>query len=250
MFQANRLSSPFAALALLVAFASAPAQSAPGHTALAQGNQTVSVASLLVSEKAWKHLDKAIEANRIHREDDCEQELAKAFAATPRFPQAYLLRAARHIVARQFQAAIDDVLSARRIDPHATWSTTLLAGAENSLGRFQDALAVLDTLYGPEVNSWQFQFEKTRALVGTQDVAGSLRWSAATLRTAPPTKLDAHLLRADALNLAHRTDETIAELELYLASPLPQEHRTEALSMLERIGQKTQSNTLANIASR
>ena len=239
----------FFAASLIPLAASASAQSSP-RAALPASSHTVSVASLLVSEKAWTHLNKAVDADRAHRDQEAEQEIAKALEITPRFPQAYLLRGARKLAAKHFQEAIDDVLIARNIDPRAMWSATLLAGAENSLGRCHDASVALDLVYGPETDSWQFVFEKARSMVGLGDAQGALRWTAAALRTAPPAKLDVHLLRADAFNLAHRTPEAIGELETYLASPLPQDHRDTARTMLANFQQKASNTSEAMLAAR
>jgi tetratricopeptide (TPR) repeat protein len=239
----------FFAATLVALTASAGAQSSP-HGSLPPAGHTVSVASLLVPEKAWEHLNKAIEADRAHRGQEAEQEIAKALEISPRFPQAYLLRGARKLDARHFQQAVDDFLLARHIDPRVMWSSTLLAGAENSLGHYHDAAVTLDLVYGPETDSWQFVFEKARSMVGLGDAQGALRWTASAIRTAPSNNLDVLLLRADALNLAHRTPEAIGELETYLASPLPQDHRDSARAMLTSFQQEASKTSEAMLATR
>ena len=193
---------------------------------------TVSAATLAIPAKAWKHLASAIAADHANHEQDCDLQIAEALKLAPHFAQAYHLRAIRNLRAKRFQQALDDALQVQHIDPHSPWLTTTLAGALNGLNRPAEALQLLNTLQGPEAKAWQPAFERARAYIALKDTDSALTSTARAVALAPPDHIDAHILRADALTLAHRTPEAIAQLQLYLASPQPQPHRTEILARL------------------
>ena len=193
----------------------------------------VSAATLSVPGKAWKHFEKARKAARDERQTECLQEIDKALEIAPQFAEAYLLRADRDVVTLQFEAAVEDVLTAQRLEPTITWSGVVLASAYNGLGRFDDAALLLSNLQGKEADSWQATYEMARAQVGRRDVEAALHWSGVALAAAPLSFTDAHLLRANALQIASRWQEATAEMEAYLAAGGLQTHRTEVLAALE-----------------
>ena len=215
----------------LVSSTASPAQVTEHSAARSIG--TISVATLSVPGKAWKHFEKARHAAHEQNEQACMQEIQKALELAPRFAEAYLLRADREVTAGHPQAAVSDVLMAQSIDPSIPWSKTVLAAAYNGLARYSDALLLLNNLPGREADSWQAKYEMARADVGRGDVEAALRWSAAALTAAPPAFVDVHLLRANALQLAHRWQEATEQMEAYLASSGPQIHRNQVLSALE-----------------
>ena len=86
----------------------------------------VSVATLSVPFKAWKHFDKARAAAKAQHQAECLAEIDKALAIAPRFAGAYLLRADREVVTGQFGAALQDSLTARQIEPTLLWSQVVL----------------------------------------------------------------------------------------------------------------------------
>ena len=194
----------------------------------------ISVASLKVPAKAWKHYAKAQAAARAKHEDQCAEEIDKALSIAPRFAEAYLWRAARGVAEKRFQAAIDDALLARQIEPSIAWSQTLLAGAYNGLERYHDADVLMENLQGDEANSWQAKYEMARAQVGLGNVEGALHWSELALAKAPPSFSDAHLLRANALQLAHRWQDAMVQMEAYLATDAPENRRTVVLAALKQ----------------
>jgi tetratricopeptide (TPR) repeat protein len=238
--QVSRIAHLSLAPILLLATLASPAQTPQPERKLAP---TVSAATLVIPAKAWKHLALAIAADHASRDQDCDREIAKALQIAPRFAQAYHLRAIRSLRARLFQPALDDALHVQHIDPHSPWLSTTLAGALNGLNRPGDALQILNTLQGPEAQAWQPAFERARAYIALKDTEAALAASAQALALAPPDHIDAHILRADALLLAQRTPEAIAQLHLYLANSQPQEHHDEVLTRL-RAAQTNPSTAL------
>jgi len=205
---------------------------APVERLLPGALPTVSVASLRIPEKAWTHYEKAHDALQTNHLEEYDRETAKALQIAPAFAAVYLLRATHELSVHRFDVAIADVLAAQRIEPGTAWSGVLLASAYNGSRRFDDAAAILRNLAGAEADTWQAKYEWTRAAIGRGDVAAALRWSEMALDMAPEGCAEAHLLRANALNLAQRWPAAIAELEAYLDSGNPR-HRAEVLALLE-----------------
>lgn len=211
---------------------------------------TVSVAALQVPEKAWKHFDKARTAAEQNRLEDFEHETAKALEIAPRFAQAYLLRATVRNQKRNFDAAIADVLSAQKIEPGLMWGGVVLAGAENGLHRYNAALLVLNSLRGPEMESWQVKYELARAEIGIGNREDALHWSKLALDAAPKTCPDIHLLRANALILSHRWEDAIAQMNAYLESKSADVHRAEVMKSLDLAQRALRNAQMTEVASR
>lgn len=198
-----------------------------------QTNSTVSAADLRIPHKAWQHFEKARAASEAGRADVFEREADLALAAAPAFTQVYLLRAARQLDAGQFNAAVATIAAARQIRPEIPWSGIVLASALAELHRYNEAAAEMDRVRGPEADSWQAKFERAREAIARRDVAGALHWSELALAASPAGCIDAHLLRANALQIAGRLAEAIAQMEAYLASDRPLPQRAEVLQVLE-----------------
>lgn len=198
-----------------------------------QTSSTVSVADLRIPHKACQHFEKARAAGEAGRTDVFEREADLALAAAPAFTQVYLLRAARQLDARQFDAVIETIAAARRIRPELPWSGIVLASALAELHRYNEAAAEMDRVRGPEADSWQANFERAREAIARRDVAGALHWSELALAASPSGCIDAHLLRANALQIAGRSADAIVQMEAYLASNQPLPQRAEVLQVLE-----------------
>jgi len=207
---------------------------------MGQGKQlptvaTVSATSLRVPDKARQHLEKAKAAAIGNRSVECAQEIRRALEIYPDYADAYLLRAIQEANARQYEAAIEDALAAQQRDPKVAWVGVVLAQAYSGQRRFRDALLVLDAVHGREAESWEVQYERTRAITGQGDVPNALLASEKMMRMMPPERIEGHLLRACALQVARRWTEAAAELELYLNSSQPQPQRAAVLATLEEI---------------
>jgi tetratricopeptide (TPR) repeat protein len=211
---------------------------------------TVSVTTLQVPEQAWKHFESARRLALKHKAAESERESAKALAIAPRFAAAHLLQASQELALRQFEAAVSDAAAARASEPGALWSGIILAGAYNGMHRFHDALNVLDTVEGAEAESWQAKYEHARAAVGVGDADEALSWSEEAISLAPRSFLDAMLVRANALMLAHRWIEAADQLNVYLATPAPQPHREEASRALASATRRIRAEEPVNLASR
>ena len=178
---------------------------------------TVSVAGLRIPEKAWEHYRRARAASLANDDSTFTRETTAALAVEPRFAALYVLRASRKVRMLHYESAIEDLLIARQIEPNVAWSGIALASAYNGLHHYVDAFLVLNSLRAPESTTWQAAYEFARSATGRADAEDALHWSALTLKIAPPNCLETHLLRGNALQLAHRPTEAVRELRLYLA---------------------------------
>jgi tetratricopeptide (TPR) repeat protein len=219
---------------------------------------TVSVATLRVPDKAWKHFSKAKAASEHNRPEESGREIAQAIAIAPDFAQAYLLRADLQIKAHAFAAAIDSVAEARRVEPEIPLAGIVLAGAYNGLAQYAEAIAVLEHIHGWEAQSWQASYERARAATGTRDTDAALYWSARCLELAPRNFVDVHLVRANALMAAREWSEAELQLQTYLNSPGDLLHReqvsTALIAVRERasqtLHQEAHTDELVKVASR
>lgn len=222
------------------------AQTAGPDGAWKRGAETVSVGTLRTPAKARQHFEKARSAAIAGHRAEYETELAAALSIAPEFGEAYVLRAVQEVEDRRYDAAIADTLTARRVEPGIAWATIVHAEACNGLRRFDEAIALLDGLSSPEIGTWQAKYEMARAVIGHGDVEASLQWTKLTLEAVPPSKKGyALLLRANALQLAHRWQDALAQFDQYLGLDATQTTmRSQVISIRERVqtlaaGEKT-----------
>jgi tetratricopeptide (TPR) repeat protein len=212
---------------------------------------SVSVASLMVPEKAREHLAKARVAATHQKLDEFRKEITLALAVYPRYSEAYVLQSTLEITLHHYDKALEEANTALALDPNVPWATIIRASACNGLHRYAEARILLENYNPIQGPHWAVLFEQTRAAVGLRDPEAALTLSAETLTFVPESWLDnAHLLRANALQINHRFKEAIHEYEAYLASPRPQPLRVVVLDMLQRTQQTLSQPEVATLTSR
>ncbi len=202
--------------------------------ALHQSGGVVSAAELRIPPKAWKHFEKARIASTQGNVEVFDRESAAALAVAPQFGQIYLLRAGRELRAGRPEAALAVIATARETQPAVPMLSVIAAGALNQLHRFRDAVAELDRASREVADSWQGEYERARAETGLRDVEAALHWSEVAVEAAPVGCTDVRLIRANALALAGRQTEVVAELESYLALDRQGTRRAQVLVALEK----------------
>jgi tetratricopeptide (TPR) repeat protein len=216
----------------------------------ALGNNTVSVASLRVPEKAREHFERARKALIDGADGDFEREITKALAMEPNFAEAWLIRSVHDVKVHQYDDALTHALEAQRIDPTLRGITIVRASACNGLHRFTEAESLLKSLPPAEAATWTAHYERSRALIGLGKTDEALEASALTLQSVPEDWLDnARLLRANALQLAHRYQEAMIQLQAYLDSPRPQPLRTRVLEVMQSDRQNLTQEEVSSIAT-
>ena len=178
---------------------------------------TVSARQLTIPPAAWDHFHRAAGAFKSGHAELAEAEAAKALALAPRFAEVDLLRAVAALAGGRNAETLSDLAQARALAPDLPWLGIGAAGALNNLHRYDAALTELATIPGAEVTGWEATYERARAEVGLNDIPAALAWSARAVTLAPPGCTDARLVHANALHLAGRVTESIAELEAFLA---------------------------------
>jgi len=211
---------------------------------------TVSVATLRVPDKAWKHFARAKAAVEHNRTEESGREIAQALEIAPDFAEAFLLRADIQIKAHDYAAAINSIAEARRVEPDIALAGIVLAGAYNGLSQYPDALAVLEHLHGWEAQSWQASYEHARAATGMRDSDAALYWSARCLQLAPLNFADVHLVRANALLLARQWSDAEIQLQAYLSASGQLSHRADVSTALVAVQERIRQEELANVASK
>lgn len=217
---------------------------------VAQGLSTVSVTTLQVPDKAWRHFGRAKAAADRDQFEDSERELLKAIEIAPRFAEAYLLLACDQLQEHKYDAALASIQTAHAFDPGARWSEVLQASALNGQGRYADAKELLIGMHSPDAESWQAAYERARAEIGLRNLQEALQWSETALEAAPRRFADAHLVRANALLLARRWSDAITQMEAYLGSGRPQLHRASVLTAMEKAKFQMRQEEIKVVASK
>jgi len=213
-------------------------------------NNTISVVSLRVPEKAREHFERARKAVLEGSDSDFDREITKAIALEPNFAEAWLLRAVHDVKLHQYDDALAHALEAQRIDPSVRGITVVRASACNGLHRFTEAESLLKSLPPAESATWTAHYELTRTMIGLGKVDEALEASALTLQSVPEGWLDnAHLLRANALQLAHRYQEAIIQLQAYLDSPRSQPLRARVMEVLQNDRQSLTQDEVSSIST-
>jgi tetratricopeptide (TPR) repeat protein len=173
-----------------------------------------------VTLKAQQHYLTARAAALDHHPEIYARETAKALSLDPQAAEIYLLRATQEIAAADYSSALWDVDRAELLNPQIAYGQTVRASILNGMRLYEDAFLLLRSVQGPEAENWQTIYERSRAEVGMGNLHGSELWSQRTLAAAPQGFGEAHLVRAEALELASRWDEANTELSLYHQSPI------------------------------
>lgn len=186
-------------------------QAGAAHSAL-----SVSVAEFRIPSAARKHFEKARAASEANRPDDFARESAAALAIHPHYAELYVLQAAEQVRVRQYDAALATLAEAHTFQSDIPWASIVAASALNELHRYSEAADTLNRAVADGHDTWQFAFERARAETGRRDPESALHWSELAVTAAPVGCTDALLIRANALQIAGRSADSVHTLELFL----------------------------------
>lgn len=210
---------------------------------------SVSVAELRFPREALDHYQKARDAFDAKRRDVFERETHAALAAAPTFAAVYVLRAFVEFREEHYEAVLATIATARSVQPELPYASVVLASALTQLHRYDEAAEELDRFHSLNQN-WQWEFERTRVELARKHVEEALQWSERTIEDAPSACTATHLLRINALQLAGRRPEAIAEMKNYLAASAHPPREQEVLNLLARVSASLGANTDGLVASR
>ncbi len=199
-------------------------------------NATVSVAELKTPEKARAAFEKAEDAFEKHNLGEANRQLDKALSIFPQYTQALSLRGVIDLTQYKPEQARDSLEQAYRYDPNDGLTCIALGSAYNALGRFDDALRVLDRGLSLAPNNWQAHFEASKALLGKKEYEASLREVNKAGQLAPTNFASAlHLVRAHALLGVKNYASAVTELEQYLGEEPNGASAQEARQTLDQV---------------
>ena len=139
------------------------------------GQDAVSVNALTVpsgARKAFEAADRSLGKNDFAGAWD---QINKALQAFPKFAAALTLRGVLKMHSNQPQEAIDDFTAALKADRGYHLAYVGLAADYNLIGRFDEALRVLDQASSLSAQSWQAHFEASKALLGKKSFDRALQ---------------------------------------------------------------------------
>lgn len=135
----------------------------------------VSVNALTVpsgARKAFEAADRSLQKNDF---PGAWNQVNKALQACPKFAAALTLRGVLKMYSSQPQEAMDDFSTALKADRGYHLAYVGLAADYNQIGRFDEALRVLDQASSLSAQSWQAHLEASKALLGKKNFDRALQ---------------------------------------------------------------------------
>ncbi len=178
-------------------------------------SSTISVARLHIPRRARKAFDKARRALKLHDLAAVIRHLGMAIELDPRYVEALT---SRSILERDSnpEEAVADAERAIRYDPNYAPSYVAKASAYTALGKFDEAIRLLDRGIVLDPASWLGYYEMSRALLCRQDYAAALGYLEIASALAPKPYPFLRMTRAEAFSGLHDNSAARRELEAYL----------------------------------
>jgi tetratricopeptide (TPR) repeat protein len=199
-------------------------------------NYTVSVPQLKIPDKARAAYEKAEAAFNKNDIGQAQQQIDKALQLSPHYAQALILRGIVELTQLRPEKARESLEPAVQYDANDALAYIALGATYNALGRFDDALRMLDRGMPLMPNNWQAHFETAKALLGKRQYQASLREVDKAEGLAPVSFAPAlRLVRAHALAGVRSYAQAATELQQYLAEQPDGPGAREARETLEQL---------------
>jgi tetratricopeptide (TPR) repeat protein len=201
---------------------------APGiATAMFLPAYAVSLQQLRVPARARTHLRLAqVKLSRLNFAG-AQKEIDQALQADSVYAAAFAMRAVLRLAARDFHGAIEDATRSLALDPGEADACVALATAYNSQKEFQQAEAAALRALGMRPDFWQGRLELAKAFYGQGRLIVALRELEELNKDFP----DAHLVRANILELFGRSEEAANEFSQFLREA-PDDPRREQVQLI------------------
>jgi hypothetical protein len=186
------------------------------ESAASGGGDTVSVARLLVPEKAKRELQIAREAIGKGNSGEALKRIDKALKIDPQYADAFVLRGVVAIQLSNLNAALDDFQQALRCDPSASMAYVGTGAIFNMEGHFDEALRELDRGVALQPNSWQAQVEIAKANLGKGDFKAALAHANRAQELSAGQFYPIHLIKGHAFLGLKDYASAIPELRAFL----------------------------------
>ena len=195
----------------------------------------VSVNALTVpsgARKAFEAADRSLEKNDL---SGAWNQVNRALQAYPKFAAALTLRGVLKMYSNRPQEAMGDFTAALEADRTYHLAYVGLASDYNQIGRFDEALRVLDQASSLSAQSWQAHFEASKALLGKKSFDRALQKAnqAATLLGHDFPMLN--VVKAYAYLGLKDTNSAATELRQYLRKESTGAQADQARAILAKI---------------
>ena len=160
---------------------------------------TISVARILVPERAQKLYHKAYNAFAQGRDDEAEELLDEALVIEPHFAEALVLRGTIRMQQQDLEQAQAYLEKAVHVDPWYSPAYVHLAAVYNHEGRYDDAMRASERGLTLSPRSWQGYFEMAKASVAKGMYQKALQLARQAERLGGNGFAGLHLVKACAL---------------------------------------------------
>ncbi len=182
------------------------------------GQDIITPHQMLAPITAQMATDNAVDALVVGDRDEAMRQVSNALDIFPHYAVALTLRGLIEMNEGRFDVGAADFEEAIRVDPAYAAPRLMLAAYYNDLGRFDDALVLLDRATRLLSSAWQSHFELARALYGKGDYEAALPAATQAIQLAPSTlgpqsRALLHYLRGHILAQLHDSEASKEEFE-------------------------------------
>ena len=207
---------------------------------------TISVARILVPEKARKFYRKAVDAFAQGKNDEAEKLLDQALQIEPHFAEALALRGIIRMQQQDLQEAEQDLEKSIHVDPGYSPAYVQLAAVYNHEGRYDDALRASERGLTLSPRSWQAYFEMAKASVEKGMYPKALQLARQAQRLGGNSFASLHLVKACALYPLKLYKDARYELQAVLSREPKGQSAEQAQTLLAGINALDHSQTIAS----
>ena len=176
------------------------------------GSSTVSVAEMMIPEKARNLFNKASSLLQQEKPDKAQQKLREALAIAPRYAKALALQAVICTQKDNISAAMKSADSAVASDAQLPFAQFVRAMVLNASGSFKQAASAAEEGLRMDMSSWQGHFELAHAFYGLGNLSSAITEINRAESSAPKGFPDVHLLKAMILIHANQLEQAKQEL--------------------------------------
>jgi tetratricopeptide (TPR) repeat protein len=196
---------------------------------------TVSVARMLVPERAQRLYQKAAADYKKGNLDKAKTHVEGALAIDPEFVDALTLRGIIEMNNFDLDAAQADFERAVRIDPDYSGAYIALGAIYNHQGRFDDAARVSQRSLTLSPKSWQAYFELAKATIAKGMYSKGLLLARQAQKLSGNSFASIHLIKAYALLPMRFYKDAKYELQAYLSHEPKGSSAQQAQTLLAQI---------------
>ena len=150
---------------------------------------------------------------------ECDNAIADSESAlklNPKDDRAFVVRALAEIRRGNFDAARKDIDAARALNGASPQAYAVLGALEQAIGHPRQAIGPLSTALQLQPGNSQFLYWRARAYLELEEHDLALADTAAMVRASPGSD-SAHIMNAEALSAAGKTQEAVAEADAAVA---------------------------------